>query len=197
MRDDHVLEEIVTKKNKNLSTLNYILLTILMVVFGLFASFFLAQVTGRIGQPFTSLSLVNLLCLVVFGGLTWFCFVGRRAQRVEYEYSFTNGTVDIARVISNNTRKELLSFRMRDIEVLTAVHSDEFNRYSKTKEIKKIHAVLNKLHPHYFAVVKKQEGRVMVVMEPSEALLRMMKLYNQHAVKVSVLSRSQAEELDT
>lgn len=67
-----------------------------------------------------------LIALVAFG-LAW--FVGTRDQ-IDFDYSYTNGTIDIARVFSKSSRKKYLSFDMNDVIVVAPNDSNYIKGYT-------------------------------------------------------------------
>lgn len=162
-------EEIITKKRKGMYTLLYILMWFTLLVCALIAATYLmGLMSGRI-------SVQTVIMAVVFGGAAWLGWWGKDFLRVEYEYSLTNGVLDIAQVINNRRRKEALSFRMRDVEILAPIDDPKLQAYEQRAGVKKVRAVLNSDSAIYFLFVKKNEQHYLVYMEPSEEMVRLMR----------------------
>ncbi len=162
-------EEIVVKKHKGLYNLLYVLLWFTLLVCAIIAA------TNLMGLMSGNLSLPTIITTLVFGGAAWLGWWGKDLLRVEYEYSLTNGIMDIAQVINNRRRKEALSFRMRDVEILAPIDDPKLQGYEQRPGIKKIKAVLNADSTVYFLFVKKDEQHYLVYMEPSEEMVQLMR----------------------
>lgn len=174
---DYVKEEIVTKHKKVLSMILYIILSFSAVVFGLIGSVFLMAVIGP-----TGINIGNIIQLIIFGGgaiLMWF---GKDYLKMEYEYSFTNGVVDIAQVINNRRRKELISFKTREVEIVAPIDDPKLRNFESRQNIKKIKAVINADSKIYFACFRKNEVQYLVYFEPSQEFLKFMRIYNERNV---------------
>ena len=61
-----------------------------------------------------------------FGLLAW--FLGTRLE-LDFDYSYTNGTIDIAKVFTKSSRKKYLSFEMKDVVVVAPVGTDPVRGY--------------------------------------------------------------------
>lgn len=178
---DNFHEEIIVRKNKGLFNLLYVLGTILMFVFALVAAFNLAIV------DFTRLGSFDgwmpLIIMLVTAGIALLLYWGRNFARIDYEYSFTNGSVDVAKVVNNRARKEMLSFKAKDIEIMAPVMTNGFERYQSMNDIKTINAWLNRDRVKYFAVFRYNEQKTMLIFEPSPTMVKLFKKYNVMHVK--------------
>ena len=173
-----VKEEIVIKRRKALSMIGYVIMLLTAIISGLIGSVSLMGVMGTNGQ----FNLGALINLVVFGGgaiLMWF---GKDYLKVEYEYSFTNGIVDIAQVINNRRRKELISFKTREVEIVAPIEDPKLHNIEQRQNIKKVKAVLNADSRIYFACFRKDDKQYLVYFEPSEEFLKCMRMYNERNV---------------
>ena len=59
---------------------------------------------------------------------------------VEYEYCFTNGALDVDKIIAARKRKRLTELNARDIEIMATIKNPAFKDYIKNRGIKKIDA---------------------------------------------------------
>ena len=113
---DDFLEQTAVRQKRGLYTLLYILIWIMMVLFGIIAVFSVANIigvdpeTGRAAFRFQMLILA-----VVFGALTFLCFRKKDECRVEYDYTFTNGTLDISKVMNERRRRYLCSMETKEV----------------------------------------------------------------------------------
>jgi hypothetical protein len=175
--NNNVKEEIVFKHKKMLSMIIYVVLMISAVFFGLIGAIALMGIVGAGGINFG-----NIINLVIFGGgavLMWF---GKDYMRVEYEYTFTNGVVDIAQVMNNRRRKELISFKTREVELVAPVEDPKLHNIEARQGVKKIKAVLNVDSAIYFASFRKNDVQYLVYFEPSPEFLKFMRIYNDRNI---------------
>lgn len=175
--NNNVKEEIVFKHKKTLSMLAYVVLAISAVIFGLIGAISLMGIVGANGINFGS-----IIYLVIFGGgavLMWF---GKDYMKLEYEYSFTNGVVDVAQVLNNRRRKELVSFRTKEAELVAPIEDPKLHNIEARPGIKKIKAVLNADSEIYFACFRKNEVQYLLYFEPSKDFLQYMRMYNDRNV---------------
>jgi hypothetical protein len=174
---DNVREEIVVKRKKALTMIMYMIIWLMMLVSALIGSISLMGIMSPNGINF-----VSIIYLVIFGGgavLMWF---GKDYLRVEYEYSFTNGVVDIAQVINNRRRKELVTFKTREVEIVAPIDDPKLHNFEARPNLKKIKAVLNADSDIYFASFRKNEVQYLLYFEPSKEFLQLMRIYNDRNV---------------
>lgn len=87
---------------------------------------------------------------------------------IEYEYIFTNGDLDIDKIIAKSSRKRVVSINCSKIE--------RFGKYNPaarpSASIKKVYTLCDADGPNamYFIAPHKQEGLVMVVFAPDEKI---------------------------
>lgn len=175
---DNFREESISKVNSGVNTLIYVLAFAGMIFFGFFALMnFMSILNGNFNVPIIVTTLIS-------GGLTYGCFVARNNQRVEYDYTFTNGILDIAKVINNSRRKRLLSTDIRGFEIIAPTSDEGFQRLLHHGGIEnKFNYFLNRGGGLYYGVFIHEGKKSLLVFEPSNALLKMFKIYNPRNVK--------------
>ncbi|MDR3085170.1 MAG: hypothetical protein LBU47_02535 [Christensenellaceae bacterium] len=171
---DHFREEIVARKSgKGLILLFRIVTWFFIVTFALIAMLYLSQVMAM------NFDLSTILPLLVFGGLTWFLYVYKDNLRTEYEYAFTNGEIDFAKVLGNKRRKALLALRLREVEAGGYVDSPNFDKYLQMAGVKRLDFYLNGKERLYYLYFTREGRRQLLVFEPSETLVKMMGEYSK------------------
>lgn len=161
---DDFLEEVARRRHQGAYTLLYVLTWILIVVFGFYALMQLMNVIGADESGGVSFSWISLVLAVVFGGLTFLLW--RRADycRVEYDYSFTNGTLDISQVLNNKRRRYLTALDMKDVVRCGPAMGPGFQKTLNEKDLKKHNWFLNRdANLYYFYFVKKNVKHLAVV----------------------------------
>ncbi|SRR5690606_7561222 len=172
-------EESVRKMNTGFNTFVYILAFLAMIICAIMAaSFLMTIVTGQ--------NIVySLVLTAIFGGLTYGFYVLRNNQRVEYDYTFTNGIFDVAKIINNSKRKRLLSMNVKDFEVVAPIEDPGFERMLNNKDIEKRYNVfLNKGKGLYYGIFDNEGVKSMIVFEPGEEMLNLFKRFNPRSIKI-------------
>jgi hypothetical protein len=124
---------------------------------------------------------IFILSLLIAGG----CFFGKKKLFVEYEYAFTNGGVDIDKIVEMKKRKRVMNFQIKEVELLAPedsyyvkdfsyTPSEIVNCYPKTtdKEI-------------YVAMITGGNKKVKLRFTPDEEFLNLCFKYNPRAIKKS------------
>ena len=160
---DHFLEEVVIKKNRTLENILYILCNVLMVVCALLAVFWLNVLMNA---GFHWMTVVSLL---VMAGIAVGLFF--------YEYTFTNGDLDFAIVYNNQKRKTLGTMRVKNVEAFGPVNSEGFRKLINMPELKRKNWFLNRGANLYYFYFQKENNRTVIVLEPSEEMVGLIKKY--------------------
>lgn len=125
----------------------------------------------------------NLIPAVVLIAIAAGLFFYKKKLYREYEYDFTNGDIDIDVIYEMKSRKRLISFNVRDIELLAPVDSDPVKSFSNKPE--KVHKCYpsNSKEKVYAAMVTGGANRVQILFVPNERFRDMCYKYNPKAVK--------------
>ena len=113
---DDFLEIVAARRNQGLFTALYYACWLLIIVFALLAAFFLTNVVG-VNPETGSMVFVwqGLVMALIFGGAAFLLWRASDHCRVEYDYTFTNGNLDVSRVLNNKRRKYLTALEMKDV----------------------------------------------------------------------------------
>lgn len=170
---DRFLEEVVVKKQRGLNEAMYLLSLAVMVFLAIFG-FMMLQV---LFVQFDIISLVlTLLCL---GGAV-LLFLFRDRLRTEFEYTFTNGTLDFAMVFNNQKRKSLGSLAVSRVEAFGPVNGHAFQRYLSMNGMKRNNWFFNRGAELYYFYIQKENTKRLIVFEPSEEMVSYIKFYLPH-----------------
>ena len=179
---DNFKEEVIVKRNRGLNSLMYGISWVFMVLFGLIALINLSAVMN--GTIFTEggFNWISIATAVIFGGVTYLIWRYKDNYRTEYEYTFTNGDLDVSKVLGNSRRKYLTSLPMKNVESAGRVTDPSFQRYATMKDVKKHNWFLNReSNLCYFYFVKNSVKHVIVI-EPSDEMVEMAKPYMNYGV---------------
>ncbi len=175
-------EDIVVRKNRSAYNAVYFILNILMYFLIVLTIIGFQGIFQSLGNSQALIS--SILWFIGFGGLTALIFFYKDNLKTDFEYAYTNGILDIARVKNNKTRKELLSINTKEeLELIAPIMTNDFNRYQSMSDVKKVNAWLNRDIKKYFAVIRKDNQKIMLIFEPSEKFIAVLKKYNPQKVK--------------
>ena len=124
----------------------------------------------QLGNPI--MSLLGLV-LAAAAGYGTYHFV--QNTYVEYEYTFTNGTLDFAKVMHSAKRKELGSMNVANVSACGHVAHDSFRRYLSMKDVQKKNWFLNRDGNLFYFYYVKENQKHMIVIEPSEEMVEMIR----------------------
>jgi hypothetical protein len=176
--NDHFREEVVTKRNRTMESLVYVLANIVMVLAGAYALFMVNLLISVISiNGFSAQMALEIALVVIMGGVAVLLFLYRDRIKTEYEYTFTNGTMDFAQVFNNKKRKALGTMNVRNVEACGMVASGAFNRYLTMPGMKRLNWFLNRDADLFFFYFTKEAQKTLLVIEPSEEMVNLIKKY--------------------
>ena len=170
MNMDHFLEEVVVKHKDAMNKVLYYLSWPIMIASALFAMLMLQTVMRAFSIP-------ALVITLVFAAAAVLIFLYHDRLLTEYEYTFTNGALDFAEVYNNKKRKSLGSLNVKTVDAFGKVSSGSFQRYLKTPNLKQMRWFLNREAELYYFFFSKDSNKKMIIMEPSEEMVGMIKQY--------------------
>ena len=167
---DRFLEEVAVKRNRTMDEIMYYLSWLLMIVFGVLG-FFTLQVLMM------AFDVVTLISTLLFIGMAVYLWLIHDKFRTEYEYTFTNGSLDFAMVFNNKKRKSLGSLNVAKVDAFGKVQSGSFRRHTQNKEVKHLRWFLNRDSELYYLAFSKEGKKSVIVFEPSEEMVGYIKHY--------------------
>lgn len=167
---DHFKEEIVVRRDTLPFDILYIVAWVLLVCFGL-AAIMMFQFL------FAAFSVQALLLFALSAGVAVLIFLFKDYLKMDYEYTFTNGMLDFARVFRNASRKELGSMNVQNVLACGHVAHQSFQRYLSKPGVQKKNWFLNRDGNLFYFYYEKGDGKHLIVIEPSEELVEMIRQY--------------------
>ena len=182
MAMDHFMEEVVVKKNRAPLEILYVLANISMVAFAILGFMMVSSgITVLFSGAADASVWIGLALGLVLCGAAVLLYLFRGHLRTEYEYTFTNGDMDFAQVFNNMKRKSLGTMRVKNVEAFGPVDSDGFRRYVSMPGIKVSNWFLNRGANLYYFYFQKESNKRLIVLEPSEEMVEMVKKYLPHS----------------
>ena len=176
---DDFLEIIAFRRKQGLYTALYYMSWMFILLFALMAAISLTSIVGM--NPETGgvmFSWQNLLLTVVFGGGAFLLWRGSDNCRVEYDYTFTNGNLDVSRVLNNKRRKYLTALEMKDVIRCGPAAGPAFQKTLNEPGIKRHNWFVNREANLYFFYFQRKNLKHMIVLELTDEMIRMIRSKN-------------------
>lgn len=160
---DDFLEQVARRRRQGAYTVIYFLTWVMIVIGGFSAIMYLTNII-QATETGIHFNFISLILALIFGGVTYLLW--RRADycRMEYDYSFTNGTLDISQVLNNKRRRYLTALEMKDVIRCGPAQGPAFMKVLNEKDLKKHNWFLNRdAKLYYFYFVKKNVKHLAVV----------------------------------
>jgi len=167
---DNFREDIAINHRPLLNNLLYAMCWVLIVVFGFYALMMLQVV-------FYAFDVFSLVTTLLTGAAAILLFVYKDHLKLEYEYTFTNGSLDFAKVLRGVKRKELGSMTVANVSACGHVAHPSFQRFLSMKDVAKKNWFLNRDGNLFYFYYVKDNAKHMIVIEPSEDMVEMIKRY--------------------
>lgn len=123
---------------------------------------------------------------IIWAAVIWFAWILIRRLNYEFEYSLTNGDLDIDAIIGLKKRVHMLSLHSYEIEFMAPFNSQYAERYPD-KEMKTIYDVASsKDSPdRWFLIFRKDGDRCKLIFEPNKRMIEGIHQYNPKNVMYS------------
>ena len=167
-----IFTECMVKKKKG--TIDYlkVVLCILIIITVLMAMPFVSQV-----------KYVGIILFMVCAGVIYLLYNIIISINLEYEYIFTNGAMDVDKIIAARRRKRITSLNARSIEIMASVHSNEAGAYANDKSIKRYYACTSVDDSDtYFVIYSENDKKYMLIFNPNETIKEGFKRLNPQKV---------------
>jgi hypothetical protein len=161
---DVFIERLVKKKKDT----NDILLTIAVWVGGILLAFILLTLSGK-------LRFIGPFLIFIYAGIAYGGYILISGINLEYEYSVTNGDLDIDKIMARRRRKRIFSANIKEFDIIAKVKSEKFtdeyrNIANKIKAVSSMDSA-----DLYFACVQYKGNKTVLYFEPDEKMLNAFK----------------------
>ncbi|MCJ7689168.1 MAG: DUF6106 family protein [Clostridiaceae bacterium] len=137
-------------------------------------------VLGIIGLLIFNVNFILSIILIVAAAA---CFIYKKELFVEYEYQFTNGEIDIEKILEMKKRKKVTTFNIKEVTLLALEDSDAVKDFSnKPKSIEKCFST-NAKAKVYVAMVTEGTNRMQLMFMPDAKFLELCYRSNPRVVK--------------
>lgn len=176
---DHFREESVGRANTFLDIFVYVLYFVFIIIFGVLGMVGLSRLMNM------DFAIQNILLFLICGGMAAGFWYLKDMRRIEYDYTFTNGAFDVAKIINKKRRKKIISIDVKDIEYIAPTSYKDFERTIKDSHItKKYNLFINRGGGLYYAVFTKTGTKNVMVFEPTTAMLKLFAVYKPRDILI-------------
>ncbi|MBQ3270099.1 MAG: hypothetical protein IJH09_09280 [Clostridia bacterium] len=173
---DDFLEIVAFRRRQGMYTALYFFCWGFIIAFGLIAAFTLANIVGV--NPETGgmlFSWQSLLLTLAFGAAAFGLWRASDSCRVEYDYTFTNGNLDVSRVLNNKRRKYLTALEMKDVIRCGPAAGPAFAKTLNEPGIKRHNWFVNREANLYFFYFQKKGLKHVIVLELTQEMVDMIR----------------------
>ena len=168
---DVFVEHMVDKKKTSKDYLKVVLciLTIIGMVYILACSIFV---------PYVGIILATICGIIIY-------VLGRVLSTInmEYEYAFTNGALDVDKIIAKKRRKRMATLNARSLEIMAKAAGNRIDPYLNDRKIKRKYACTDVYDDGvYFVIYSDDKGKNMLLFNPNEEILDGFKRLNPQKV---------------
>ena len=167
---DRFLEEVVTKHKRGLDEVLYYMSWIVMIFCAVIGFAFLQSL------PY-GFNVATVIITIIPIAIAIYLWIIHDRFRTEYEYTFTNGSLDFAMVFNNKKRKSLGSLNVAKVDAFGKVSSGSFRRHTASKDVKHLRWFLNREAELYYVAFSKEGQKSIIIFEPSEQMVSYIKHY--------------------
>ena len=173
---DDFLEQTAVRQKRGAFSLLYYLAWLFMVIFGILALFSLSGIVGM--NPETGGVVFRyqfILTFAVFGGLAFLLFRAKDECRVEYDYAFTNGSLDISKVMNERRRRYLCALETKDVISCGPAAGPAFQKALHETGVKVHNWFVNRESKLYFFYFQKKGVRHVAVLELNDEMISVIR----------------------
>ena len=171
---DQFLEQVASKRNSGMQSLMIAFAWVVLVITGIYGMLLFSQITYAFSIS-TTAGIVQIVAAIAFLGAAVLIYLFKDRLRTEYEYTFTNGTLDFAAVYNNAKRKALGTMNLKNIKACGKVASGSFNRYINMQGIKRSNWFVNREADLFYIYFEKDSAKRIIIMEPNEEMERLIR----------------------
>lgn len=166
--NDTFVEELVVRHN----TVKNLMLDVLIII----AAVALAAAVWLFLSPIFPAMLVILVVAA---------YLGVKFQGVEFEYSFTNGDLDVDKIMAKRKRVRLVEINQKQIQVM-APYTTEYESVTRDYSVSRVIDVSSSKNAagRWFMIYEDAEGKyVFLVLQPSKRFREAMQKYIRSRMK--------------
>ncbi len=125
------------------------------------------------------------LALIVVGVIIGLWYL-TRFYSIEYEYSLTNGCLDIDKIYARSTRKQYITLNMKTLEEMALITTAGAKEKVYAIPRGKVYNCSSNANPYgtYYAIFNtKKQGKICLLFEPNDKMMEGIRLFARGKIK--------------
>ena len=138
---------------------------------------------GTVGFSRGILTIIMAILLIIMAIFTIILYTNKN---IEYEYDYTNGSLEIAKIINNEKRKKVVNIESNEVKMVAATDTNESLKYDHV-QLKTYDCSAHDSEQKDYILVAHSEAKgndFKVIFTPSDKLLNAMAKYNKHDIYI-------------
>ncbi|HIW57740.1 MAG TPA: hypothetical protein H9685_06170 [Firmicutes bacterium] len=133
-----------------------------------------------------SMTAIGFIAFLVAAALVYVLYMVFTSINLEYEYCFTNGALDVDKIINVRKRKRMTELNARTIELMAPRSHSQYERYLRDQQYKKVYACADRnADDLYFVLYMENENKKMLLFSPNEKIKEGFKRFNPQKVELT------------
>ena len=127
------------------------------------------------------LTIIMAILLIIMAIFTIILYTNKN---IEYEYDYTNGSLEIAKIINNEKRKKVVNIESNEVKMVAAVGTNESLKYDHV-QLKTYDCSAHDSEQKDYILVAHSEAKgndFKVILIPTDKLLNAMERYNKREI---------------
>ena len=174
MLNDVFLEQTLCRTAAKKYLFFYLLAWVAMIVCGFYAAVSLFNIIEVDVEGVLSFNFIALLIMLVAGALAVLIYRKKDDIQIEYDYSYVNGILDVAKVMNRRRRKYMMELDMKIVTESGRVSNPRYEQLSKRTDLKKFDFSLNPGAEKTYFYFQKNGIWYLVVTEINEEIRKAM-----------------------
>ncbi len=125
---------------------------------------------------------IGAFALFICFGLMYLLYMALTGTNLEYEYSFTNGVLDVDKIINLRKRKKLAEIYAKNIEAMASGKTADYQRLLADRGVRKIYASTMEAEDLYYILFFKDGVMTMLIFNPNQEIRESFFRYNPKKV---------------
>ena len=172
---DDFYEQTAAPKSRGLGIFLWVIGWAAIIVFGFMAVLSLFSIIGATEDGGFSIRFMMLIPTAVFGGIAFLAWRRVDYCRVEFDYTFTNGILDVGQVLNARRRRYLTQLDLHEVTKCGPVNSQGFKKIVGDNTQKKHNWFCNRDAKLYYFVFTKKGQKHLAIMELNEKMVALVR----------------------
>ena len=145
---------------------------------------FSAMMITLVAGVFFAVPAFRFFVLLIIAGAWYGAFWVVKSSYVEYEYTMTNSSIDIDKIMGKSRRKRVISIDCHEVEICAAIddsmHNGEFKSNAGISKV--IDCTGYGDNDIYFLDIVNDKGKIRILFEPKESMIENAQKFNPRKI---------------